>query len=75
VTHGSIGAPTLGEVESKAMGHVVALEPTSVGRRGPELRDTWRHQSSPQQGDEIRGRETCGSARARLDKEVRSLAA
>jgi hypothetical protein len=26
---------------------VVVTEPTSVGRRGPELRDTWQCQSSP----------------------------
>jgi hypothetical protein len=28
-------------------GHVAAPEPTSVGRRGPKLRNTWQRRSSP----------------------------
>jgi hypothetical protein len=63
--------PHPGEVERKAMGHVVALELTSAGRRGSETRNTWRHRSSPQQGGEVQGRGTRGSARAHLGREVR----
>jgi hypothetical protein len=33
---------SLGEAEPRAMGHVAVLEPTSTGRRGPELRNTWQ---------------------------------
>jgi hypothetical protein len=54
------------------MGHVAALEPTSVGRRGPELRNTWQRRSLTQQGGEARGHVTRGSTRAHLSKEVRS---
>jgi hypothetical protein len=32
------------------MGHVAVPEPTSAGRRGEELRSTWQHRSSTQQG-------------------------
>jgi hypothetical protein len=35
----------------------------------------WQRQSSPQQGGEVRGHETCGSAGAHLSKEVKSRAA
>jgi hypothetical protein len=28
-------------------GHVAVPKPTSIGRRGPELRNTWQHRSSP----------------------------
>jgi hypothetical protein len=45
-------------------------EPISAGRRGPELSNTWRRQSSTQQGDEAPGHEPCGSTRAHLSKEV-----
>jgi hypothetical protein len=62
----------LGETEPGAMGHVAAPEPTSAGRRGPELRNTWQHQSSTQQGGEARGHVTHGSTGAHLSKEVRS---
>jgi hypothetical protein len=41
---GSIVALLLGR---RCRGHVSVLEPTSIGRRGPELRNTWLHQSSP----------------------------
>jgi hypothetical protein len=51
---------------------MVAPEPTSVGRRGPELRNAWRRQSSTQQGDEAWGHGPHGSTRAHLSKEVRS---
>jgi hypothetical protein len=45
-------------------------EPISAGRRGPELSNTSRRQSSTQQGDEAPGHEPCGSTRAHLSKEV-----
>jgi hypothetical protein len=54
------------------MGHVAASEPTSAGRRGPELRNTWQRWSSTQQGGEARGHVTRGSTGAHLSKEVRS---
>jgi hypothetical protein len=38
VTRGS----TEKEVSSRAVGHVVALEPTSAGRCGPKLQLTWQ---------------------------------
>jgi hypothetical protein len=57
------------------MGHVEALEPTSIGKRGPELRDTWQRRSSSQQGGEVRVRETRGNAGAHLDREARSRVA
>jgi hypothetical protein len=56
------------------MGHVAAPEPTSVGRRGPELRNAWRRRSSTQQGDEAQGHGPRGSTGAHLSKEVRSEA-
>jgi hypothetical protein len=62
----------LREAESGAMGHVAALEPTSVARRGPELKNAWRRQSSTQHGDEARGHGPHGSIGANLCKEVRS---
>jgi hypothetical protein len=31
----------------RGQGHVAASKPTSIGRRGPELRNTWHHRSSP----------------------------
>jgi hypothetical protein len=37
----------LGEAEPRAMGHVAASEPTSIGRQDPELRNTWQCRSSP----------------------------
>jgi hypothetical protein len=57
------------------MVHMAAPEPTSAGRRGLELRYTWRRWSSTQQGDEARGHGACGSTRAHLSKEVRTGAA
>jgi hypothetical protein len=54
------------------MGYVKASEPTSVGRRCPELRNTWQRWSSTQQGGEARGHVTRGSTGAHLSKEVRS---
>jgi hypothetical protein len=41
-TRGSVGAHLNREAGSGAMGRVAAPEPTSIGRRGSVLRDTWR---------------------------------
>jgi hypothetical protein len=41
---GSTGALVSGR---RGRGHVAAPEPTSPGRRGPELRNTWQRRSSP----------------------------
>jgi hypothetical protein len=57
-----------------AVGHVAAPELTSSKRQGPELRDTWQHRRSPQQGGEVRGRGTRGGAGAHLYREVWSEA-
>jgi hypothetical protein len=51
---------------------VAASEPTSIGRRGPEVRNIWQRRSSTQQGGEARGHVTRGSIGAHLSKEVRS---
>jgi hypothetical protein len=56
------------------MGHVAAPEPTSAGRRGPELRNTWQRRSSTQQGGEARGHVTRGNTGDHFNKEVRSEA-
>jgi hypothetical protein len=56
VVHSPLGAvgdvvaqsSPLGETEPRAMGQMEASEPTSVGKRGLELRDTWQHRNSPQ---------------------------
>jgi hypothetical protein len=42
-TRGGTGALFCREAGSGATGHVVALEPTFVGRQGPVLHGTWRH--------------------------------
>jgi hypothetical protein len=44
VVHNSLGI----------VGYVAAPEPTSTGRRGPELRNTWQYRSPPRQGREVR---------------------
>jgi hypothetical protein len=45
---GAVGYVTAPELSSRGgEGHVAALEPTSAGRRGPELRNTWQRRSSP----------------------------
>jgi hypothetical protein len=53
-SHDSVGAVLSGEAGSRAMEHGAALEPSSTGRRGPELRDTWQHLSPPQLGGGVR---------------------
>jgi hypothetical protein len=67
---GECRSSPLREAEPGAMGHVAALEPTSAGRRGPELRNTWQRRSSTQQGGEVRGRGTHGGSGAHLCREV-----
>jgi hypothetical protein len=57
------------------MGHVAAPEPTSVGWRGLELRNTWQCRSSTQQGGKAQGHRPRDSTGAHLSKEVRSRAA
>jgi hypothetical protein len=54
---------------------VATPEPTSAGRRGPELRNAWRRWSSTQQVDETRDHVPRGSTGAHLSNEVRSGAA
>jgi hypothetical protein len=73
-TCGSVGAHLSKEARSRAAGHVAAPELTPARRRGSELRDTWRHRSSPQQGAEVRGRGTRGGSGAHLCREVWSEA-
>jgi hypothetical protein len=46
-TRGGVGAHLSKEVRPGAAGHVAAPELNSARRRGPALRDTWQHQSSP----------------------------
>jgi hypothetical protein len=64
----------LEEAEPRAMGHVAAPEPTSAGRRDPEMRDTWQCWRSRQQGGEVLGHGTCGNTVSHLGREVRSRA-
>jgi hypothetical protein len=73
-TRGSTGAHLSKEKRFGAIGHMAASKLTLARRQGSELRDTWRHQSSPQQGGEVRGRETRGGSRAHLCREVWSKA-
>jgi hypothetical protein len=49
-TRGSTGAYLSKEARSGAEGHMIALELTSVRKRGPGPRDTWQHWSLPLQG-------------------------
>jgi hypothetical protein len=49
-TRGSTGAHLDREVRSGAEGHVATSELSSVRRRGPGPRDTWRRRSPPLQG-------------------------
>jgi hypothetical protein len=64
MTHDSAGTHLSLKVRSGAIGHVAALEPSSVGRRSPE--------SPPQAGGEVRSREARSSAGAHLNREARS---
>jgi hypothetical protein len=73
-THGSVGAHLGRETRSGAEEHVTALELNSGRRRGPGSHDMWQHQSSPQQGGEVRGHRTRGGSGAHLYREVWSEA-
>jgi hypothetical protein len=73
-TRGSAGAHLGREVRSEAKEHVATVELNSARRQGPEPRATWQHQSSPQQGGEVRGRGTRGGSGAHLCSEVWSEA-
>jgi hypothetical protein len=46
--------PPLRKTEPETLRHMAAPKLTSARRRGPEPRDTWQRQSSPQQGGEMR---------------------
>jgi hypothetical protein len=59
----------LGEAEPRAIGHVATPEPTSVGRRGTELRNTRQYRSSPLR--EVRPGQR-GRTGAHLDRKARS---
>jgi hypothetical protein len=72
VGHVAVLELSLEEVESGAMGHMKELEPNSVGKRGPKLRDTWQRRSSPKQGGETRAPGARGSVGAYLGRKVRS---
>jgi hypothetical protein len=61
-TRGSTGAHLVKEVRSGAEGHVAAPELTSARRRGPRLRDMWRHQSPPLQEGVVQSYNLHGSA-------------
>jgi hypothetical protein len=73
-TRGSTGAHLVREARSGAEGHMAAPELTLSGKQGLELRDTWQHRSSHQQGGEVQGRGTHGGAKAHLCREVWSEA-
>jgi hypothetical protein len=53
---GSTGPLLSREVWSEATGCVAPPEPSIAGRWGPELWDTWQHQSPPWQGGGVRSR-------------------
>jgi hypothetical protein len=49
------------------VGYVTAPELTLSERQCSELRDTWQRRSSPQQGGEVRERETRGDAEPHME--------
>jgi hypothetical protein len=69
-TCGGAGAHPSREVGSGAIGHVAAPEPSSAGRRGPELLDTWRRRSPPEQGGGVWSYRTHGGSGALLSWKV-----
>jgi hypothetical protein len=73
-TRGSAGAHLGREARSGVEERVAAPELNSARRRGPGPWATWQHRSSPQQGDEVRGRGTHGGSGAHLCREVWSEA-
>jgi hypothetical protein len=60
-TRGGTRALLSREAWSGAAVHVVAPEPSSAGKRGLELLDTWRHWSAPQHVGGVRSYRTRGS--------------
>jgi hypothetical protein len=58
----------------RALGRVAAPDPSSAGRRGPELWDTWQRRIPPLWGGGVWSRGTCGSTKALHDREARSKA-
>jgi hypothetical protein len=69
---GSARAHLSREVRSKVEEYVAAPELTLTRRQGPELRNTWQHRSSTQQGGVARDHGPHGSTGAHLSKEVKS---
>jgi hypothetical protein len=49
------------EIGFRTVGHMAALEPSPVGRQGPEPWDTWWYQSPPQLGGGVQNHGTHGS--------------
>jgi hypothetical protein len=70
---GHMAAPELPSQEGRALSHGAhgSTGAPLSGRQSPEPWDTWWHRSSPQQGGEVWGRGTRGSAGAHLSKEAR----
>jgi hypothetical protein len=73
-TCGSVGAYLSREARSRVEEHVATPKLNLASRRGLGPQATWRHQSSPQQGGEVRGRGTRGDSGAHLCREVWSKA-
>jgi hypothetical protein len=71
---GHVVAPELPSQEGRAPSRGIrgSTRAPLSGRQGPEPWDTWQRRSSPQQGGEVWGRETRGSAGAHLSKKARS---
>jgi hypothetical protein len=67
---GSAGAHLDREVRPGAEKHMAAPKLNSARRRGFSSRATWQHRSSPQQGGEVRGRETHGGSEAHFCREA-----
>jgi hypothetical protein len=57
-------------VRSRAIGHLTASKPTSVGWQGPGPYDTWQRRSPPQPGGEVRSHMTRDSAGAHISREA-----
>jgi hypothetical protein len=71
-TRGGTRALLSWKAGSKAAGHMAAPKLSSVGRRDPELWDTWQHQNPPQLGGGLRSYGTHGGIRALLSWEAGS---
>jgi hypothetical protein len=73
-TGGSTGALLGMKVGFGATGDIAAPEPSSVGRRGLEPQDTWRHRSPSQQGGRVQSYGTRGNIEILINREARSEA-